>query len=168
MTTKTKAKTEAIEAVAASEALTQAGTDTVVKTAEKTIDAAKQQAGKAGDLAAKSLDDVSTASRNAYETWLQSSDALAKGIEQVNKAVLGYAQSTLDANLNTTRQLMSCASVTEAVAIQTDHMKSSLDTLLAESNKVSEIATSTLNDAFAPLGAQFKNGIEKIWKPLAA
>jgi phasin family protein len=179
VTTKPKAKSEAIEAVekvaeraveaaAPVEAMAAAGSETIVKGVEKAMEMAKQQADKASALAAKSLEDVSKASRSTYETWMQSGDTLAKGLERVNKSVLSYAQYSLDANLSAARQLMSCASVNEAMEIQATLVKSSFDSLLAESSKVSEITASMLKDAFAPLGSQFKDRVEKLWKPLAA
>jgi hypothetical protein len=52
--------------------------------------------------------------------------------------------------------------------IQLKHLQSSLDSLLAEGSKVSEIAQATLSDAWAPLNKQLKTGLERAWTSRAA
>lgn len=179
MSTKPKAKSDAIETVetaaqkaadatAPVKAAAQASVEAAAKTAEKSVAVAKQRAEEASARTAAGLEDMSTATRNAYQSWLQSTDTLAKGFERVNKSMLSFAQYAFDANLNAARQLMSCASVNEAMEIQASHLKSSLDSLLAESSKVSEIASSAMTDAFAPIESELKGRFEKLWKPLAA
>lgn len=179
VSTKPKAKSDAIETVetaaqkaadatAPVNAAAEANVEASAKTAEKSAAIAKQQAEKATARTTAGLDDLSAATRNACQTWLQSTDTLAKGFQRVNKSMLSFAQYSFDANLNAARQLMSCASVNEAMEIQASHLKSSLDSLLAESSKVSEIASSAMTDAFAPIESELKGRFEKLWKPLAA
>lgn len=122
----------------------------------------------AGAAAVPGIEDFPAAAQRAYDRWLKSSDTLVKGLEQINKSVLAYAQSSFDANLDTVRQLMACSTVTEAVEVQTSHVKAALDGLLAESSEVSRIAATSLADAFAPLQSEFSDRFAKLWKPLTA
>ncbi|MBL4544590.1 MAG: phasin family protein [Oceanicaulis sp.] len=59
------------------------------------------------------------------------------------------------------RQIHGCAkSVQELIEIQSDYTKSSMDALLAEMNKSSDLMSSLFKDSFKPINERFSAALE--------
>lgn len=154
------------DAIADVEPLVQGNANAIVQGLEQAMLMAKQQAEKASLMATKSLEDVSLANKSTYDSWVKSGETLAKGLEDVSKSLLSYAQSSTEANVSAAKDMMSCTDVNELWALQSSHAKACFDGMLAEGTKISEMMAATLNDAFSQMGKQFKGQFEQAWKPL--
>ncbi|MEZ5670049.1 MAG: phasin family protein [Alphaproteobacteria bacterium] len=154
-------KTEAVEI----ESAMQAGAEAVEAAVERVVEASQAQVEKAGAMVAGNLDAMTRTGQGTMESLLQAGTSLAKGVGEMNRAVFAFAQSSLAANFNAARQMMTCASVKEAMDIQASHMKASFDSLLAEGGKIGEIASATLTETMAPIGRELKAGFGRAMGP---
>lgn len=119
---------------------------------------AKSNAGKAqptDEPAAQLYEGVATLNRDYMETVIESANAFAKGFEALGNEWMSYAQAAVEDGMATSKALMDCKSVDEAVEIQSGYVSSALDRYLAESTKLSELSVKLANDAIEPLNSGF-------------
>jgi len=159
-------------AVAASqetmEAVVKAGTQAATKSYEQAVALAQEQVEKASSNLFQGYDDVASLGQGSVEACVESSTLLAKGVEALGKQMMNFAQGTMEANLATAMALMSVQTLREVIDLQTDFSRSRLDSLVAESAKLTELSLALANDSVAPLQAQLNANVEKLLKPLAA
>ena len=143
------------------ETLTNAAQETVRRTQEtarRTFDEAvtvtKQGLDQAAGRMFQNLDQFSAFGKENVDAVVKSSQALTKGVEELSRQVLGYAQQAIEMNVNATRALMGVKSLREFADVQNDLTKTGFDTFVQESTKLSEMAIKTTSEAFEPINSR--------------
>ncbi len=149
------------------EKIVQASTDAAASGLEKAMAFSKENGEKASAMAFKGYEEMSTMGRETFDTVMHSGNVLVKGIEEVGNEFMRYAQSSMDSNVAWTRQLFSCSTLQEAIDIQANNVKSAFDTAVAEGNKLSELTSRVMTQAFEPLGSRFNANVERMSRPIA-
>ncbi len=81
---------------------------------------------------------------------------------------MGFAQSSMDAQVAISKQLLGVKTFREAVDMQTSFTKTSFDTALAESAKLTELSVKVANEAMTPIQDRVNVMTDKLMKPVAA
>ncbi|CAO3418371.1 phasin family protein [Azospirillum doebereinerae] len=146
----------------------KAGQEQTVKQFEQTATAAKEQFEKATTQLLKSYEDLQAAGKANVEALVESSSIAAKGAEDLSREVVAYSQSALDKTITTGKALLTAKSLQEVVELQNSFLKSSFDSLIAETTRIQELSVKVTNEALAPLSARVNATVETLSKPLAA
>lgn len=149
--------TRATKTGQAAEATAKAGQDALLKGCEQ----ANQQLFR-------SYDEFATFGKQNVDALLQSGTVVAKGVEELSRAMFGFAQATLEAGAATSKAMLGVRTLGEFVALQNEYARTSLDSVLNESVKLSELTVKVANGALEPIGARVGAAIETFTKPLAA
>lgn len=91
---------------------------------------------------------VTEETQTAIEASLKSA---AEGVQLINTKVVDAFRSNSDANFDFVKALFAVKSVSEAIALNSEHARKSFDTLSAQSKDLSETAQKVASDAFSPL-----------------
>ena len=91
---------------------------------------------------------------------IASSTTAAKSIEELNAANLAFAKKTMEDGMTAAKSMAGAKSVQELIEIQSDYTKSSMDALLAEMNKSSDLMSSLFKDSFKPINERFSAALE--------
>ncbi|PWC32658.1 TIGR01841 family phasin [Azospirillum sp. TSO35-2] len=161
-------ETVATQAKEQYEGLVKAGQEQTVKQFEQTASAAKEQFEKATTQILKSYEDLQAAGKANVEALVASSTIAAKGAEDLSREVVAYSQSALDKSITTGKALLTAKSLQEVVELQNAFLKSSFDSLVAETTRIQELTTKVTNEALAPLNARVTATVETFSKPIAA
>ncbi|QQP91110.1 phasin family protein [Skermanella sp. TT6] len=137
-------------------------------TYEQFATVSKEQMEKAAAQIVKGYEEYATFSKANVDALIQAGTVLAKGFEELGKRALAYSQSSLESGAAAGKAAMSVKTVRDLVDLQSSYTKSTLDTALAESAKLSELSVKVANEAFQPINARLNATIEKLGKPLAA
>jgi phasin family protein len=129
---------------------------------------AQEQVEKASSNLFKGYDEVASLGKDSVDAYVQSTAVLAKGIEAMGKELMGFTQSTVEANVATAKALFGAKTLREVIELQTDFSRSSFDSLVAESAKLTELSVALANDTIEPMQLRFNATVEKMMKPLAA
>ncbi|WP_448191220.1 phasin family protein [Azospirillum sp. sgz301742] len=175
-TTALKAKPTAtliIEDVAAQakdhfEGIVKTGQEQARKHFDQTVAATKQQVEKASAQLLKSYEEYSAFNKATVDALVKSGTVVVKGTEDINKALVAFAQASFDTSVATGRALLSAKSIDEVVDLQNAYAKQSFDALVAETAKLQALSVKVTNEAFAPLNARVNAAVETFAKPLAA
>ncbi len=150
------------------EAVTKAGQDMVAKSYEKTVELTTAQVEKASTTAFKTYDDMAVLGKETFEAYIQSGTVIAQGIESMNKELLAFARDAFESNVKTTQALFGAKTLREAIDVQSQYSRASLDSVLSETAKLTEMSVQMTNQAMQPIQARVNLAVEKFMKPLAA
>lgn len=151
-----------------SDAAFKAGTDAFAKGYDQFIAVSREQVGKMFPAAVKTFDDVTAFQKGYFDAVMAATTTMAKGYETIAKQLFALNQKTTESSMASAKALVGCKTVQEAVELQGDLARKSLDTWLSESTKISELAVKVSNEAISPINAKMTDAVEKFVKPMAA
>jgi phasin family protein len=143
------------------EATAKAGQDAPPKGCE-------QPGEQAGQQFFDSYEEFAAFGKQNVDALVQSTTVVAKGVEELSRAMFGFVQTTFEAGAATGKAMLGVRTLNELVTLQNEYVRTSLDSVLSESVKLSELTVKVANEALEPIGARFGAVIEKLTRPLAA
>lgn len=149
----------------------KAGTDAAQQNYEKAVAVTREQveaAAKASSDAFKSYEDIVSFQKDNLDAVVKSSDILVKGLQEMNKAIMGLAKASMEESVATTKKLMACKDPKEAFALQSSLAKASYEKTVSESKKISDMSVKLAESVAAPINSRLTVTVEKLSKPIAA
>ena len=150
------------------EAVVKAGTQAASKSYEQAVAMAQEQVEKASENLFKGYDEVASLGRDSVDAYVESSTLFAKGVEAMSRELMGFTQSAVEANVANAKALFAAKTLSEVIDLQTGYSRSSFDSLVAESAKITELSMTLASDSMEPLQQRLNVTVEKMLKPLAA
>ena len=143
--------------------------DTMKQSYEKVLEASQGQFGKGtGETLKKSYDEMLAMGTANTDAVVKASTILANGFADIHKQMLAQAQAEIENSMANAKELFACKSVQDVVALQTKLVQASMDKLMAQSSKFSEMTVKVANEAAEPINERVNVAVEKFMKPLAA
>jgi phasin family protein len=148
---------------------------TKAKTAEKATATAESAlengaaALKTGlEKSLKGYDAFVSYGKDTAEAVTKSATTAGKGIETINSEIYSYSKSSIEDAVTASKALLGSKSVHEAFEFQTDFAKSAFEAYVAEVSKISELATATTKDFYAPFKGRVQAWLETVQSVRAA
>ncbi len=159
-------------AVAAStdtlEAVVKAGTQAATKGYEQAVAMTQEQVEKASSSVFDGYEEAATLGKENMDAYVVSSTVVAQGFEAFGKEVISFAQAAVEANMAAAQALVAAKSFQEVIELQSEYSRNSIDSVVAESAKLTDISIALAHDAMEPLQTRVTVTVEKMIKPLAA
>lgn len=149
------------------ESVVKAGSEAATKQYEQAVGVAREQFEKTSTALFKGYDEVATLNKANVDAVVKASDVLGKGIESLGRELIDFTQAQLETTVETGKKLFAARTVNELLDLQTEYARASLDRLLAESAKVTEMGVKVANEALAPIQSQTNATVEKAMKAAA-
>ncbi|MDF1791522.1 MAG: phasin family protein [Thalassobaculaceae bacterium] len=149
------------------ENMAKATQETSQKNFDQAVTVAKENMEKASAAAFKSYDEFASYSQANYDAFYKSFGIVTKGFEDVTKAWFVFSQTSVDAGVDFSKKVMGAKTVNEVVDLQNDFAKSSFDSFVAESTKLSELSVKTANEAIEPIKTRVDETVQTISKVAA-
>jgi phasin family protein len=121
-----------------------------------------------GAPAAFSLDSLTDLGRENMEAVARANLALSEGLKAISEEIFTYAFSTLESASQTATALLGAKTLDEVLQLNSELAKSSFETLVTRSAKLSEMGVNVASGTFKPLGTRFEATFVKFAKPAAA
>jgi len=112
----------------------------------------------------KGFDDFTTFGQANLDALVQASAVFTKGVEEFSKAMTSAARTSLDTSAAAARAAFAAKTVKDAVEVQTDFTRTSLETLLASWARFGELGVRLATDTASPLAAR-ANAVAAIVAP---
>jgi len=127
----------------------------------ETMTAASNEAIKDGfEKSMNAMNDLSAFQKDTVDAMIASSTTAAKSLEGLNAATLAFARKSMEDGVAAAKSMAAAKSVQELIEIQSSYTKASLDALLAEVNKNSDLMSVMLKDSVKPLNERFSAAVE--------
>ena len=143
-----------------------AGTEAMAGNYDKWI-AFNQQQTNAALNAFKGWDEFTEIGKENAEAWVASGKIAAQGFEEITGRLMGYMTASVEDNVATSKAMLECRDVKALMDIQTQRVRKSVDTIVAEGTELSEMSVQTATKAISPLSERFTATVDK-WTKTAA
>jgi phasin family protein len=110
----------------------------------------------------KQYDDLAGMGQKAMQAFVASGTAYAKGYETLSAELMAFSKQQIEDGAATARAAMTAKSLQELIDLQTTYAKTSLDAVMAEGTKLSEITTKLAQDTVEPLNEQFTAAFDNV------
>ena len=154
---KPAAKAEPVKAAAPIEPV-----DVVVATTMETIETVTQAAAEA--FKGYGYDEAVALSQDGFDAVTKANTALVKGVQEINAALFALFEVSLEVQAQSTKKILACKSLDEAVAVQNDLVKSGYETAVAETQKIADLSVKVTEEAAQPITEQMNAAVEKLTK----
>lgn len=146
----------------------ETGQDAVLKGYEQAFGLSQGRLEQAGQNFFKNYGEFAAFGKQNVDALVQSGTIVAKGMEELSRAMFGFAQASFEAGAATSKAMLGIRTLTELVSLQNEYARTSLDNVLNESVKLSELSVKVANEALEPISARVSATVEKFAKPVAA
>ena len=167
-----KTKKSAEEAVAQArssvEDQVRFGTEAAQRSFEQAASMTREQFDKASRTMFKNYEEFSQLGKENIDAFVRSGTVVAKGLEEAGKSLIDFTRRSLETSVETAKAVMGCRDFREVVDVQSDFARSSFDSLMNESTKLSEISVKVANEALEPIQARLNVAVERVFKPVVA
>lgn len=99
----------------------------------------------------KSYDDVVAFNQNNFDAIVASGTVFAKGFEQLTKQYVAFSSESFESAVAASKKIVAAKTVNEAVDMQTNIAKTAWEKAVAEGQKMSDLSTGIIKEAFAPI-----------------
>lgn len=103
----------------------------------------------------KQYDDLAGFGQKAMQAFVASSTAYAKGYEQLSAELMAFSKQQVEDSAAAARAAMTAKSLQELIDLQTTYAKTSMDAMMAQGTRLSEITTKLAQETVEPLNEQF-------------
>ncbi len=153
------------------ETVFKAGAEAASEGVEKAISMSQEHAAaaiNAGADAFKGYEDVVSYGKDNVDAVMKSNAIFVKGVQDINKALFGLAQASLEESLTATQKILGCKTAKEAMAAQAALARVGYDKAVQDSRKITDLSVKLAEEASQPIAKQVNATIEKFTKPIAA
>jgi hypothetical protein len=113
------------------------------------------------EKAMKSAEEFVSFSQGNFEAMVKASQIWAAGVQDLGKTVSATAQAQAEAAMGTFKALSGVKSLKEAMDLQASLARSSFETAMNESGKITEASVKLAEQAMAPITARVTLAVEK-------
>ncbi len=143
------------------------GSDVAQRGFEQAASITREQFDRASKTMFKNYEEFSQISKENIDAFVKSGTVVAKGFEEAGKAWIDFTRRSFETGVETAKAVMSCRDLREVVDVQSEFARSSMDSLVNEGSKLSEIGMKVANEALEPIQSRINVTVEKILKPAA-
>lgn len=96
-------------------------------------------------------DTIQKMSHDQISTIQAMGGAVAKGAQQITTEATDYSKKTMEQGSAVAEKMLGAKSLEALVQIQSEYMKTAMESFVAQSNKMTEIYAAIAKDAFKPV-----------------
>ena len=100
--------------------------------------------------------------KESLNALMASAGAFAKGVEKLASESTSFSKAAFEDTVATAKAATAAKTLQEAIELNSDFVKSSVEKNLGQINKVADICAATAKDAVEPLTARYTELVEKI------
>jgi phasin family protein len=149
------------------ENVVKAGADLASHSVDKAVALSKDHVEtvvNAGSKAYQGYEDVVSFHRDNVEALIASSGILARGVQDLSKAVAELAHQQFEQSVAASKALFGAKNLREVFALSTDLTQKGFDKLVAEGTKLSELSSKIAEDASAPISGRVTVAVSRLTK----
>lgn len=113
------------------------------------------------DKAMKTAEELVSFGQGNVEAFIKSGQVWTAGVQDLSKSIAATAQAQLEQTMATWKALAGVKSLKEAMDLQASLARSSVETAMAESGKLTDASMKLAEQTFAPITARVTLAVEK-------
>ena len=149
---------------------TAAAMETADQSAERvseTVEQSGETARRASETASRSYEEFLTLGQDNLEGMARASQAMLKGTSDLGSLWASFWNEQMTTGVEAMRSLAECHSWDEALTVQNEFTRSSLDRVYSRTLKSAEVTSEMVTNSFVPLQQSARRAAERIHRPAA-
>ncbi|MEQ9811275.1 MAG: TIGR01841 family phasin [Azospirillaceae bacterium] len=142
------------------ETAVKAGHEAVAWNLEQGMTMGKDQFEQATGQFFTAFDEAQTRMREGMDAMVSAGQAWNKGVEEIAQSIYATQQAMLEDSLEAMKALLGAKTISDVVDLQSSYTRQTLDGVVSESMKLSELAMKVANDATQPISSQVNKAME--------
>jgi hypothetical protein len=138
-------------------------TDAASETVRKATDTARE----ASENAARGYEELSTLGRDNMESMARAGQAMLKGASDLSSLWASYWNEQLSTGMQAVRSLAECHGWDEAVTVQSEFTRKSLDRVCSRAVRSAEVTVEMVTSSLAPLQETPRRAADRMPRPTA-
>jgi len=123
---------------------------------------ANDRAKAAMEKGAKAFEDINEFNKGNVEALVESSKIAAKGFETLGQSAADYARKSFEGATATLKSLSSIKSPTDFFKLHSDYVRTSFDSMVAETSKTTEAVLKLAGEVAQPISNRVAVAVEKV------
>jgi len=147
------------------------GASEAQKVREKALEISRESAdklAKSADVISKSAYEVAGLSRGNMEAAVECGNLTASFAKDLSSEIFEYTNKAFSDNLEISKEIFSCRTITEMAELQNKLIKNSLNSFLNETGKIAGMLFEYSNEALEPINERVSEATEKLSKTVAS
>ncbi len=103
----------------------------------------------------KNIDELQQFGKDNMDATMKSFGTLSKSWQAIAVEMADYSKKMFEQGTATTEKLIGAKSVEKAIEVQTDYVKSSYESFVAEATKIGELYTDLAREMYKPFESHF-------------
>ena len=103
----------------------------------------------------KNIDEFQQLGKDNMDATLKSFGALSKSVQAIAVEMADYSKKVFENSTAATEKLIGAKSLEKAVEVQSDYVKSSYESFVAEATKLGELYADLAREVYKPFESQF-------------
>ncbi len=139
----------------------KASHDMLVQNVDTATDVARSQIAQASSSLLTNATDTTNFSKSQVDAVVAASTNMVEGVESLNREFVDFSKAQLDQHVEVTRKVFEVNSVRELFDLQTQVARESMDGMLSQGAKMTDMAFKMVNDVLQPLQTQATNAMDR-------
>lgn len=97
-----------------------------------------------------SLDDLAKCNKDNVDTAMKSFDVISKGVHALAAGAVDFSTKSIEQGTQALEKILGAGSLEKAMELQSDYIKTSYESLIAESNRMSELYADLAKEVYKP------------------
>jgi len=147
------------------------GANEAQKVREKAMEISRESAdklAKSADVISKSACEVAGLSRGNMEAAVECGNLTASFAKDLSSEIFEYTNKAFSDNLEISKEIFSCRTITEMAELQNRIIKNSLHNFLNETGKIAGMLFEYSQEAFEPINERISEATEQLNKTIAS
>jgi len=147
------------------------GASEAQKVREKALEISRESAdklAKSADVISKSAYEVAGLSRGNMEAAVECGNLTASFAKDLSSEIFEYTNKAFSDNLEISKEIFSCRTITEMAELQNKLIKNSLNSFLNETGKIAGMLFEYSSEALEPINERVSEATEKLSKTVAS
>ena len=147
---------------------TAAAKETADQSAERgseTVEQSGETARRASETAARSSEELLSLGQDSMEGLARASQAMLKGTSDLGSLWASFWSEQLSTGMEAVRSLAGCESWDEALRVQNEFTRVSLDRVYSRTLKSAEVTSEMVTNSFVPLQESARRATDRIHRP---
>ncbi len=139
----------------------KASHDLLVQNVDTVTDVARNQIAQASNNLLTNATDTTSFTRSQVDAVVAASTNMVEGVESLNREFVDFSKAQLDQHVAVTRKVFEVNSMRELMDLQTEVARESMDGMLSQSARMTDMAFKMVNDVLHPLQTQAANAMDR-------
>ena len=141
--------------------------DEGVERVSETVEQSGETAQRASETASRSYEELLTLGQDNMEGMARASQAVLKGTSDLGSLWASFWNEQMTTGVEAMRSLAECDSWDEALKVQNEFTRASLERVCSRTLKSAEVTSALITNSFVPLQQSARRAADRIHRPAA-